>query len=138
MSSRRAALLLGMLAIPVGLALSGCTVEAEPPAVGGYATLYAQDVPPDIYAYPHVYYDGGYAYLVGDQWFYPYAGRWVVLRREPPALYRYRVGYGRGLYYGGYGGHGYRGYYQPGVNLAPPAAPPAHYYGQPPPAERVR
>lgn len=135
MGSRRAVLsLLGMLAAPalLGLALTGCAVEAEPPAVGGYATVYATDVPPDVYAYPHVYYDGGYAYLVGDQWYYPYAGRWVVLRSEPPALYRYRVGYGRGYYYGGYGRYGYRRYYQPGVNVAP------RYYGRPPPAERVR
>lgn len=137
MGSVRAALLLGMLAAPVALGLSGCAVEAEPPVLGGYATLYATDVPPDIYAYPHVYYGDGYAYLVGDQWYYPYAGRWVVMRSEPPALYRYRVGYGRGGYYGGYG---YRGrYYQPGVNVAPPA----RYYGRPPvaappPAQRVR
>ncbi len=133
----RAALLLGMLAGPVALTLSGCAVEAEPPVVGGYATVYATDVPPDIYGYPRVYYGSDYAYLVGDQWFYPYAGRWVVLRREPPALYRYRIGYGRGGYYGGYyggygSGYGYRQYYQPGVNVAPPAAPPARYYGRPP------
>ena len=137
MGSMRAALLLGMLAAAValaGLALSGCTVEAEPPVVGGYATVYAADVPPDIYGYPHVYYDGGYAYLVGDQWFYPYEGRWVMLRSEPPALYRYRVGYARGGYYGG---GVYRRYYRPGVNVAP-AAPPARYYSRPPPAERVR
>src|SRR5262249_51543907 len=115
-------------------ALSGCAVEAEPPFVGGYATVYAAGVPPDIYAYPHVYYQGSYAYLVGDQWYYPYSGRWVELRSEPPALYRYRIGYPRGGYYGGR----FRRYYQPGVNVAPPAAPPARYYGQPPPAERVR
>lgn len=133
MGSRRAVLLLGMLAMPAGLAQSGCAVEAEPPALGGYATVYAADVPPDIYAYPHVYYDGGYAYLVGDQWYYPYADRWVVLRSEPPALYRYRVGYGRGYYYGGYRGYGRR-YYRPGVYVAPPA----RHYGRPPPAERVR
>lgn len=136
MGSMRAALLLAMFA--GSAALSGCTVEAEPPAVGGYATVYAGDVPPDIYAYPHVYYEGGYAYLVGDQWYYPYAGRWVVLRSEPPALYRYRIGYANRGYYGGYGSYGYRRYYQPGVNVAPPAAPPARYYSRPPPAERVR
>ena len=136
MGSGHAALLLSLLASAA--VLPGCTVEAEPPAVGGYATVYTDSVPADIYGYPHVYYDGGYAYLVGDQWYYPYAGRWVVLRSEPPALYQYRVGYARGRYYGGYRGGYYphRNYVQPGVNVAPPARP--SYYGRPPPAERVR
>lgn len=134
MGSTRASLLLALLAGPVALGLSGCTVEAEPPAVGGYATVYAGAVPPDIYAYPHVYYDGGYAYLVGDQWYYPYGEQWVVLRREPPVLYRYRLGYARGGFYGGYRSGYYHPYSaRPRVNVAPPA-----YYGRPPPAARVR
>jgi hypothetical protein len=95
--------------------------------VGGYATFYAQTVPANVYSYPHVWYDGGYAYLVGDLWYYPSTSGWVVLRREPPELYRYRSAYG---YPGpGYDGRTYR-----------QAAPPAYTapYGYPPPAVRVR
>jgi hypothetical protein len=136
MGSMRAALLFAVLAAPA--VLPGCAVEAEPPAVGGYATIYAAEVPPDIYAYPHVYYEGRYAYLVGDEWYYPYADSWVLLRSEPPALYRYRVGYGPSRYFGRYyGAYPSRYYRQPGVNVAPPAL----HYGRPPlppPAHRVR
>jgi hypothetical protein len=115
------------------VALPACAVRAYPPAVGGYATVYADSVPDDIYAYPHVYYDGGYAYLVGDSWYYPNGGSWVTLRGEPPELYRYRVNY-RSAYGPGYYGYapqpGYRAV--PRYNVAPPA------YGYPPPAQRVR
>jgi hypothetical protein len=113
------------------IALPACTVGAYPPAVGGYAMVYADSVPDDIYAYPHVYYGGGYAYLVGDSWYYPNSGSWVVLRGEPPELYRYRVNY-RSAYGPGYYGPppGYRAV--PRYNVAPPA------YGYPPPAVRVR
>jgi hypothetical protein len=102
-------------AVPLAASLAGCTVTGGPPAVGGYPTAYAQTVPEGIYGYPHVYYAGGYAYLVGDRWYYP-AGRddrtWVVLQREPTELYRYRTAY----------------------RPPPPAyrPPPPHYYGYPP------
>lgn len=123
-----------LLAALVGL--PACEVDAYPPAVGGYGTIYADTVPDDIYAYPHVYYDGGYAYLVGDQWYYPTTGGWVVLRSEPPALYRYRSYY-YGAAPGYYGRYEYRRpyYVRPRgrrYNVAPPA------YGYPPPAQRVR
>ena len=45
MGSMRAALLFAVLAAPA--VLPGCAVEAEPPAVGGYATVHAGDVPPE-------------------------------------------------------------------------------------------
>jgi hypothetical protein len=73
--------------------LTACASSGQPPAVGGYPTAYASGVPADILAAPHVWYGGGYAYLVGDQWYYPARGRWVVLRDEPPELNRYRSTY---------------------------------------------
>jgi hypothetical protein len=114
------------LALAVGLASSACAARVYPPTVGGYATVYADSVPPDITTYPHVAYEGGNAYLVDGRWYYPSGGGWVVLREEPPVLYGYRSRY---------------------VQHAPPAyeyrrypgryAPPAQY-GYPPPAVRER
>jgi hypothetical protein len=117
----------GTIVVLAALAtLPACALTAEPPIVGGYATFYAQTVPADIYAYPHVWYEGGYAYLVGDRWFYPSSSGWVVLRSEPAPLFRYRTFYGaRGVPAWG------RAVRQP----APPAYPP---FRGPPPAQRVR
>ena len=105
-------------------ATSACEVSTYPPAVGAYSTVYAQDVPVDIYAYPHTSFEGRDAYLVGDHWYYPSERGWVVLRTEPPQLHRYRSNY---------------------VQQAPPAYPPGQYYERspapyayPPPATRVR
>ncbi|HZU84435.1 MAG TPA: hypothetical protein VE987_16010 [Polyangiaceae bacterium] len=104
--------------------LPACVFHPYPPTIGGYATAYAEDVPPNIYAYPHTYYGGGYAYLVGDRWYYPTHQGWVTFRGEPQELYRYRTGY---------------------VQRAPRANPgfgpryaPPPQYGYPPPATRVR
>jgi hypothetical protein len=101
----------------------GC-VEG-PPVVGGYPTVYADYIPPDIYGYPHVWYEGSYAYLVGDTWYYPSRAGWVLLRQETVPLYRYRAQY-RYRTVPGYG----RTYRQP--------APPAYRQGYPRPAQRVR
>jgi hypothetical protein len=120
--------LLAALAAPAILGLPACLVASEPPFVGGYATVYASAVPADIYAYPHVWYEGGYAYLVGERWYYPSSGGWVVLRGEPAPLFRFRQVYG------------YRGAPAYGTTLrqtAPPA-PPVYRPAFPPPAERVR
>jgi hypothetical protein len=115
---------LSALLSALACAAAGCVVRAAPPVVGGYATVYADDVPPNIYSYPHVWYDGGYAYLVGDQWYYPSGGGWVMLRGEPRELYRYRSDY---VY-----GRTYR-------QAAPPAyGPQGPVRSYPPPAERVR
>jgi hypothetical protein len=118
----------GAALLATSIGLGACAVRAYPPTVGGYATVYADGVPADIYAYPHVSYEGSYAYLVGDRWYYPSGGGWVVLQDEPRELYRYR---------------------STNVRRAPPAygpgnepreyAPPAQsQYGYPPPAVRVR
>jgi hypothetical protein len=116
------------LVIAAAAASSACAVRTFPPTIGGYATIYAGTVPPDIYAYPHVYFNGAYAYLVNDRWYYPSSGGWLVLRQEPPVLFQYRRQF---------------------VQQAPPAygpgsirpARPPQQYGFPPPAppaQRVR
>ncbi len=85
--------ILRTLALPAAVALApACAVEGTP-MVGGYATVGVASVPPDIYAYPHVWYGGQYVYLVGDRWYSPYGRGWVALRGEPPALQRYRLSY---------------------------------------------
>jgi hypothetical protein len=108
------------------IGVSGCAAEAYPPTVGGYTTVYATSVPPDIAVYPRVGYAGGYAYLVGNSWYYPSGRRWVVLQGEPPELYRYRTTY-----------------VAPPVYRAAPVYTPRQYappaqYSYPPPAVRVR
>lgn len=79
------------------LALSGalcaCAADVYPPSVGGYATVSVDTVPQDVYAYPHVAYEGSNAYLVNGAWYYPTARGWVKLRHESPELSRYRNNY---------------------------------------------
>jgi hypothetical protein len=113
---------------------AGCAAEVYPPTVAGYTTVYATSVPPDMTAYPRVAYDGSYATLVGDSWYYPYGHRWVVLQREPPELYRYRT-----TYYYRNAPPAYRTAAPPAYRPMPPRqyAPPPQY-GYPPPAVRVR
>jgi hypothetical protein len=102
-------------------ASAGCAAEVYPPTVGGYTTVYATSVPPDMTPYPRVAYAGNYAYLVGNRWYYPASGRWVVLQQEPPPLYRYRT----------------TTYVQaPAYRPAPPA-PPGPYYRPAPPRPYV-
>jgi hypothetical protein len=107
---------------------AACAVRAEPPVVGGYATVYADDEVPasvDMELYPHVWFEGGYAYYRNDRWYYRSGRRWVRMREEPPALARYRATYvqhvprARGRAY----------------ERRPQAAP---TYGYPHPAERGR
>jgi hypothetical protein len=91
---RRALRIVTIFALTSGV--SACVVRAEPPVVGGYATVYADDELPasvDVDLYPHVWFEGGYAYYVNDRWYYRSGERWVRLRREPPALARYRATY---------------------------------------------
>jgi hypothetical protein len=85
---------LRFLALPAALAvLPACTIEPATPFIGGYATMYASTVPPDIATYPRVWYSDRFVYLVGDQWYAPQGRSWVVLRREPPVLQQYRMAY---------------------------------------------
>jgi hypothetical protein len=77
-----------------GAALTGCVVSDAPPAVmvAGVPAYAVTDVPVEIESYPHVYYDGGFAYYVEGRWFYRTRGGYVVLQREPAELARFRAG----------------------------------------------
>lgn len=85
------------------VALSGCygAVGATVPVTEvdlGVPVTEVDVVPVAIETYPHVYYRGSYAYLVDGRWYYrDYGARrgWVVLRREPTELARYRSTYVR-------------------------------------------
>jgi len=126
------ALAAGALATLAALA-PACTADVYPPTVGGYQTVYVDSVPSNIRAYPHTYYGGGDAYLVGNSWYYPTGNRWVVMQQEPPQLYRYRTNYVQQAP-PAYRPAPYDYRYQPSPRqVAPPAQ-----YGYPPPAVRVR
>jgi len=118
--------LAAVAALGAVVAASGCAADVYPPTVGGYATVYATNVPPDMTAYPRVAYDGGYAYLVGNRWYYPSRDRWLVLREEPPQLYRYRTTYVAPPVY------------RPAPVYAPRQYAPPPQYSYPPPVVPVR
>jgi len=65
----------------------------------------AEVVPPDIWAYPHVYFGGTYVYLVDGLWYYPTPSGWMIFRREPVELSRERTRMGQRRYRSPY--HGY-------------------------------
>jgi len=96
------------LAIPVialALGASGCVSEAsvEAGVSYDYPVTRVDVVPADIYAYPRFYYGDGYAYLVGDRWYYESPSGWMIFRVEPRVLAERRViirsGGGRDTYY---------------------------------------
>ena len=78
------------------LGAAGCeaTFTETPPVVtysSGPAVVTATVVPDDIWAYPHVFFGGTYAYLVNGYWYQPTRRGWVVYRREPVELSRART-----------------------------------------------
>lgn len=74
------------------LTASGCVWTAgEAELVDGHTVVRVEALPPDIHAYPRVYYHGGYAYLVGDRWYYDSPRGWVIFRSEPRVLAERRV-----------------------------------------------
>jgi len=113
----------------LGLASSGCTgTYAAVPSMYGYSVVSASNVPMGIYDYPSYYWNGGYAYLVNNSWYYPTEAGWVVFQQEPYDLYRYRRQYYTrypqyDLNPSSYGG--YPSYPSGGVQVAPPARRPA-------------
>lgn len=79
------------------LALAGCTVHGTTGAAYGYSTypsgyvVYDSSAPLYVESYPRYWYNGSYAYLVGDRWYVRYGGGWGYLSHEPSALYGYRA-----------------------------------------------
>lgn len=73
------------------LAGAGCAGTYGYDMIYGYDAMPAEIVPPAIEAYPHTYYRGSYAYLVGNHWYYPTQRGWMVFRQEPRELARYRT-----------------------------------------------
>jgi hypothetical protein len=75
--------------------LGGCVAEVQerPLIVADEPAIVATDVPADIESYPHVVYRGSVAYYVGDRWYYRTPGGFVVFRREPVELVRYRTAF---------------------------------------------
>lgn len=121
--------------LALSLTLTGCAAARPEPVY-----VRAEYVPPGIYSYPHITYEGEVAYLVDGRWYYRRGPSWVYYYREPAPLQRYRIEHYRA-----------RPAYTPHVRyVAPPAhparrerysAPPAHsprtHYVAPP-AQRER
>jgi hypothetical protein len=91
---------LGSLALFVALGaagalLTGCVAEVQerPLLVADQPAVVATAVPADIETYPHVVYRGSVAYYVNDRWYYRTPGGFVVFRREPVELVRYRTAF---------------------------------------------
>lgn len=86
----------GGLLLVAGLltAASACMGQAQI----GTGFIYDEPVayvgrPPARYwHYPHRYYLGHPAYLIGGRWYYSTPRGWAVFRREPAELRRYREG----------------------------------------------
>jgi hypothetical protein len=115
--SRHTTLIVGAVLGACSLGAAGCEATITPPVVAFQADVVAPVavVPPDIYAYPRVYFGGAWAYLVDGFWYQPTPRGWVVFRREPVELARERTR----------------------IYAAPrPIAPRTPAYGFPPPAPR--
>jgi len=122
--------LVAAAALVLSASSAGCYVEARPaPPVYGYGAVYADDVPYDLESYPHVWYQGRWAYFVGGRWYYPSTYGWVIFADEPWELHRHRTFIQSSPSY--WGPH-----HPGGVYVAPPShpyvAPPAHKYVAPP------
>lgn len=79
----------------LGAVLTGCVgeVQERPVMVADEPAIVATAVPADIETYPHVVYRGSVAYFVNDRWYYRTPGGFVVFRREPVELVRYRTAF---------------------------------------------
>jgi hypothetical protein len=90
---RWGARLLGSAVVTAALAVgaSGCAGRFDSEVDYGYPTTYVQEAPANIYAYPREPYRGGYAYLVGDSWYYEGPRGWVLFQSAPRELEQRRV-----------------------------------------------
>lgn len=88
---RSVTLPVALLASP--LALGACTAHGR--LVADYPVVEVETVPVQVESYPRVSYAGSYAYLVDGRWYYHDDDGWVVFRREPRDLARYRIEYYR-------------------------------------------
>jgi len=81
------------LAVFAPLAAGGCVATAGVDSAVVYEDpVTVVEAPPvAIETYPRIYYHGSYAYLVGSRWYYHEPRGWVVFRREPVELGRYRA-----------------------------------------------
>lgn len=79
------------------LGVTGCfaTVEGEGDVEAEVPVVEAEVTPIEITTYPHYYYRGEVVYLVEGRWYARRGPRWVMYRREPRELSRYRVQYER-------------------------------------------
>jgi hypothetical protein len=91
---------LGSLAVvafaaALGAFATGCVAEVQerPVMVADEPAVIATAVPADIETYPHVVYRGSVAYYVNERWYYRIPGGFVVFRREPVELVRYRTAF---------------------------------------------
>lgn len=92
-AQRRPARALALSVFALAAGLSGCiaTAGVEGDWEYAYPTVGVHVVPSDIYGYPRVYYQGRYAYLVGDSWYWDSPNGWVLFQSEPPYLAERRV-----------------------------------------------
>jgi hypothetical protein len=90
------------IAAALGLGALGCEATFQPPelTVAYGAAAVPVRVPNNIAAYPHVFYDNTWFYLVDGQWYAPSPQGWVMLRQEPQELGRYRRYYQEPQYEG--------------------------------------
>jgi hypothetical protein len=81
------------IALSLSLGASACVVHTydEEEVVYGYPAVRVVSAPPDLYLYPRTEYRGGYAYLVGDVWYYESPRGWVAFRSAPRELEARRV-----------------------------------------------
>jgi hypothetical protein len=80
--------------LAAGALLGGCVVEegvGRPVVVADLPAYEVDAVPVAIETYPQAYYRGSVAYYVDGRWFYRTPTGFVVFRREPVELARYRT-----------------------------------------------
>lgn len=80
-----------VVAAALAVGASGCVATVSGEADYGYPVTYVHAAPANIHAYPRAPYRGGYAYLVGDAWYYEGSRGWVTFQSPPRELEAHRV-----------------------------------------------